>query len=70
MPMIDGSTPVVAQDTIFASGVMPRFLASSALIRTSAAAPSLMPDALPAVTEPPSLVKAGRSLPSASTVVP
>ena len=70
MPMIEGSTPVVAHDTILASGLMPRFFASSALMSTRAAAPSLMPEALPAVTEPPSLAKAGRSLPSASTVVP
>src|SRR5690348_7368442 len=69
MPMIAGSTPVVAHDTIFASGLIPRFFASSALISTSAAAPSLMPEALPAVTEP-SLLKAGRSLASVSAVVP
>src|SRR5205814_713412 len=62
-------TPVVAHETILASGLMPRFLASSAVISTSAAAPSLMPEALPAVTEPPSLAKAGRSLASVSTVV-
>jgi hypothetical protein len=61
---------VVAHDTILANGLMPRFFASSAVISTSAAAPSLMPEALPAVTEPPSLVKAGRSLASVSTVVP
>ena len=44
-----------------ASGVMPRFLASSSVISTTAAAPSLMPLALAAVTVP-SLSKAGRSL--------
>ena len=40
-----------------------------AVISTTAAAPSLMPDALPAVTVP-SLEKAGFNLPSASIVVP
>src|SRR5829696_4336575 len=68
-PMTAGSTPAVAQETIFASGVRPRFLASSALINTSAAAPSLRPEALPAVTVP-SLLKAGFSLAIASSVVP
>ena len=43
-----------------ASGSMPRFSASSAVISTVAAAPSLRPEALPAVTVP-SLEKAGRS---------
>ncbi len=52
-------------DAMRASGVMPRFVASSADISTRAAAPSLMPDALPAVTVP-SLSKAGRSLADAS----
>ena len=52
-----------------ASGVMPRFEAASAPISTRAAAPSLMPEALPAVTEP-SLEKAGRSFARASTVTP
>ena len=45
-----------------ASGVLPRFCASLAVISTTAAAPSLMPEALAAVTVP-SLAKAGRSLP-------
>ena len=58
----------MAQLTIFAIGLMPRRAASAALITTSAAAPSLMPEALPAVTVP-SLAKAGRSLPSTSSVV-
>ena len=67
--MIAGSTPAVAQETIRASGVRPRAVASSALIRTSAAAPSLMPEALPAVTVP-SFENAGFSLASPSSVVP
>ena len=44
-----------------ASGVRPRFSASSADISRTAAAPSLRPDALPAVTLP-SFEKAGRTL--------
>src|SRR5689334_20132075 len=59
VPMIFGSTPALAQETIRANGLMLRFSASFALISTSAAAPSLMPDALAAVTEP-SFAKAGR----------
>ena len=42
------------------SGLMPRRLASASVISTAAAAPSLRPEALPAVTVP-SLSKAGRS---------
>ena len=60
VPMISGSTPALAQETIRARGSIPRFLASSAVIRTMAAAPSLRPEALPAVTDP-SLLKAGFS---------
>jgi hypothetical protein len=67
--MMAGSTPAVAQEAIRAIGVRPRFFASSAVISTMAAAPSLMPDALPAVTVP-SLEKAGLSLAIASMVVP
>ena len=68
-PISAGSMPAVAQETMRPSGRTPRRAASSAVISTSAAAPSLMPDALPAVTVP-SLAKAGRSFASASTVVP
>ena len=67
--MTDGSTPAVAHDLIVANGVNPRFLASLAVIRTTAAAPSLMPDAFPAVTVPSGL-NAGRSLANVSFVVP
>ena len=63
--MIAGSTPAVAQETMRASGARPRRFASAAVISTSAAAPSLMPEALPAVTVP-SLEKAGRSFAIAS----
>ncbi len=67
VPMICGSTPAVAQETIRAIGVMPRRDASPSLISTAAAAPSLMPDALPAVTVP-SLSKAGFSFCMPSSV--
>src|SRR5436305_9247824 len=50
VPMIAGSTPAVAQDTMRASGLAPRRRAASAVISTTAAAPSLMPEALPEVT--------------------
>src|SRR6266545_2449776 len=52
VPMIFGSTPAVAHDAMRASGVTPRRLASDAFMTTNAAAPSLRPDALPAVTVP------------------
>jgi acetyl-CoA C-acetyltransferase len=46
---------------IFAIGFKPKALALAALITTSAAAPSLIDEALAAVTEPvPSVTKAGR----------
>ena len=64
-PMTAGSTPAVAQDAMRASGVNPRFSASAAVISTRAAAPSLRPEAEPAVTVP-SFEKAGLSLASAS----
>src|SRR6201991_3195968 len=51
VPMIDGSTPACPHETIRASGVLPSLAACLALISTRAAAPSLIPDALPAVTE-------------------
>ena len=69
VPIIAGSTPRVAQETIRAIGTTPRASAADARIKTSAAAPSLIPDALPAVTVP-SLAKAGRSFASVSTEVP
>src|SRR5450631_484672 len=52
MPMIDGSTPDDAYALIFASGLRPSLAACSALITTTPAAPSLMPDAFAAVTDP------------------
>ena len=60
----------MAVQTILANGV--RFLleASSVDITSTAAAPSLIPEAFPAVTVPvPSLTKAGLSLERVSAVV-
>src|SRR5689334_20320001 len=61
VPMILGSTPACAHDTMRASGFLPSLAACLAVIRTTAAGPSLLPDALPAVTVP-YFSKAGRSL--------
>ena len=71
MPMIAGSTPTDAWLSTVPSGDEAQLLrARVADITTTAAAPSLMPDALPAVTVPASRLNAGRSLASPSTVVP
>ena len=67
--MIAGSTPATAVETMRAIGVRPSALARSASTRSTAEAPSLIPELLPAVTEPPSFAKAGRSLARASGVV-
>src|SRR6516225_2021833 len=69
VPMMAGSTPAWAQDTMRASTLRFSLAASLALIRTTAAAPSLIPDALAAVTVP-SFAKAGRNLLIVSRVVP
>ena len=69
VPMILGSTPAWPQDTMRPSTFLPSLAACLAVISTTAAAPSLMPDALPAVTVP-SFSKAGFSLAIASTVAP
>ena len=77
--MISGGTPATPQDTTRARGFRPRRRASSASATTSAAAPSTMPLALPAVTNEsfpkegfnaanPSSVVSGRMWSSASTV--
>ena len=68
VPMSAGSTPELARATSRSRGVSPNAAARRALVRTSAAAPSLMPLALPGVTCPSSL-KAGRSVPSPSKVM-
>ena len=59
----------MANDRILASGLRPSFAARSAVATTTAAAPSLMPEALPAVTVP-SFLNAGFSAASFSAVVP
>ncbi len=58
--MIIGSTPATAYETTRASGARPSAFALAAVATTSAAAPSLMPEALPAVTLP-SFLNAGLS---------
>ena len=68
MPMVAGSSPLVPNAAIRARGFKPRAAAFLAVITTTAAAPSLIPDALPAVTEP-ALSNAGRKPASASAVV-
>jgi hypothetical protein len=67
--MIEGSTPDDANALILAKGLRPSFAARSALMTTTPAAPSLIPDALAAVTEP-SLANAGRKPLIDSSVVP
>lgn len=52
VPIILGSTPLWAIATIWAKGFISLLIASSFVIRTTAAAPSFIPDALPAVTVP------------------
>jgi len=69
-PMMAGSTPTTAQSTSRASGVTPARRAAAALATTSAAAPSVTPLELPAVTLPwPSLRNAGLRLASFSAVI-
>ena len=69
VPMMEGSTPAWAQETMRASGSRPRLRASDWRMSTTQAAPSLMPEALPAVTVPPRL-KAGRRAARLSGVTP
>src|SRR5258708_27272084 len=61
VPMILGSTPAWPHDTIRARTFLPSLAACFAVISTTAAAPSLIPEALPAVTVP-SFSKAGFSV--------
>src|SRR5476649_1056864 len=68
MPMMVGSSPADAYPRITASGRKPSAAARCALITSTAAAPSLSPDALPAVTLP-ALSKAGRNPASTSALV-
>ncbi|SPB19040.1 hypothetical protein NOV72_06233 [Caballeronia novacaledonica] len=67
--MIFGSTPAFAYALMRASGVKPSASAFFADITTTAAAPSLMPDAFAAVTVP-SFENAGFRPESASGVTP
>ena len=60
----------LADDTMRGRGLMPRRLASASVISTTAAAPSLMPDAFAAVTVPSFGSNAGRSLVMPSSVTP
>ena len=60
-PIKEGSTPHVAQDTILARGFKFLFSDSLSLIKTTAAAPSLIPEEFPGVTVP-SFLKDGFNL--------
>ncbi|CFW57304.1 Uncharacterised protein [Bordetella pertussis] len=68
MPMMRGATPAVTMPTTRARGVSPWLAAAFSSASNSAAAPSLTPEALPAVTEPPSRTTP-LSLASASRLV-
>ena len=52
IPMILGSTPIAPDDKILAMGLKPSFSSACFEPMISAAAPSLIPEALPAVTTP------------------
>ena len=69
-PMISGSTPPSAPATHVAIGVIPNSFAFSSLITTTAAAPSLIPEALPAVTSPPCFPEQHFKFARDSAVVP
>ena len=69
MPMILGGTPPAANPKIRALGSRPCSLAASSEAIIRAQEPSLIPDELPAVTEPSSL-KAERSFFKPSIVEP
>src|SRR5262249_56502416 len=49
-PITDGSTPTYDQPRTYAIGFLPSFWAFAAVVITTAAAPSTMPEAFPAVT--------------------
>ena len=68
MPMVAGSKPLVPNEAMRAKGLRPKAAAFLAVITTTAAAPSLRPEALPAVTEP-ALSNAGRKPAKASALV-
>ena len=66
IPIIAGSTPATAMLTIFAIGFKLYFFTAASLASNMAAAPSLIPLLLPAVTVP-SFKKAGFNVASFST---
>ena len=66
VPITAGSTPATAVARTFTSGLRPSDLARSSLITSSAAAPSLSGELLPAVTVPMPGMNAGCSAASAS----
>ena len=66
--MMRGATPAAAPPRMRAIGVRPYFFTAASEAMISAAAPSLTPEALPAVTVPPWRNGVG-SLASASSVV-
>ena len=66
---MEGSTPHKAPPIHSAIGHSPNSFTLDSLANMTDAAPSLIPDAFPAVTTPPSL-NAGFSLDRASAVVP
>ena len=68
IPITSGRTPASAPATKVAMGLTPSSLAFSSLMTTIAAAPSLIPEALPAVTNPSGLIV--RSFASPSIVEP
>ncbi|MNR11030.1 hypothetical protein D3C85_1273110 [compost metagenome] len=68
MPMTRGATPALAMPRTFARAVRPCFFTASPEARISAAAPSLTPEALPAVTVLSGPLT-GLSLPRVSRVV-
>src|SRR3989442_917943 len=59
-PIVRGSTPAAAEDTIRTSGRRPSSRALRSLVIRTAAAPSAMPLEFPAVTLPPSRQPRGR----------
>src|SRR3954468_3023527 len=69
MPMIRGSTPTTSQPTSRATTGRPSSPAARREATMIAAAPSVIPEALPAVTRPPSR-KTGASLASEARVTP
>ena len=58
IPIILGSTPITAELTIFAMGLRLFSVTPFSEANNIAAAPSFKPDAFPAVTVPPSFLKA------------